>query len=47
MKQLGQKKYDFLAIMYILYVDMYTVKNVSGFPVPSRDVTYQTLPGRE
>ncbi len=22
-------------------------KNVSGFPVPSRDVTYQTLPGRE
>ncbi len=25
----------------------YTVKKVSGFPVPSRDVTYQTLPGRE
>ncbi len=22
-------------------------KKVSGFPVPSRDVTYQTLPGRE
>jgi hypothetical protein len=21
-------------------------KKVSGFPVPSRDVTYQTLPGR-
>ncbi len=25
----------------------YTVKKVSGFPVPGRDVTYQTLPGRE
>jgi hypothetical protein len=25
----------------------YTVKKFSGFPVPSRDVTYQTLPGRE
>ncbi len=25
----------------------YTVKKVSDFPVPSRDVTYQTLPGRE
>ncbi len=24
-----------------------TEKKVSGFPVPSRDVTYQTLPGRE
>jgi hypothetical protein len=24
-----------------------TVKKVSGFPVPSRDVTFQTLPGRE
>ncbi len=26
---------------------IYTVKKVSGFPVPSRDVTYQTLLGRE
>jgi hypothetical protein len=26
---------------------MYTVKKVSGFPVPSRDVAYQTLPDRE
>ncbi len=26
---------------------IYTVKKVSGFPVPRRDVTYQTLPGRE
>jgi hypothetical protein len=25
----------------------YTVKKVSDFPVPSRDVTNQTLPGRE
>ena len=25
----------------------YTVKKVSGFPAPSRDVTDQTLPGRE
>ncbi len=25
----------------------YTVKKVTGFPVPSRDVTKQTLPGRE
>jgi hypothetical protein len=23
----------------------YTVKKVNDFPVPSRDVTYQTLPG--
>jgi hypothetical protein len=26
---------------------IYTVKKVSGFPVPIRDVTYQTLPGRD
>jgi hypothetical protein len=25
----------------------YTVKKVSDFPIPSRDVTNQTLPGRE
>jgi hypothetical protein len=25
----------------------YTVKNVSHFPIPSRDVTNQTLPSRE
>jgi hypothetical protein len=25
----------------------YTVKNVIVFPVPNRDVTKQTLPGRE
>ncbi len=26
---------------------MYTVKKVSRFPVPSRDVTNQSVPGRE
>ncbi len=25
----------------------YTVKKVTGFPVPSWDVTYQTLPGQK
>ncbi len=25
----------------------YTVKKVTDFPVPSRDATYQTLPGGE
>ena len=29
------------------YTVLYTVKNISDFPVPSRDVTYQTLPDRE
>jgi hypothetical protein len=33
------------AVPNVLYE--YTVKKVSGFPVPSRDVTYQTLPCRE
>ncbi len=33
---------------YIIQLFAYTVKkNVSDFPVPSRDVTYQTLPGLE
>jgi hypothetical protein len=27
-------------------IDAYTVKKVNDFPVPSRDVTEQTLPGR-
>ncbi len=27
------------------YITLY--KKVSGFPTPSRDVTYQTFPGRE
>ncbi len=32
----------------IFYVpEAYTVKKVIGFPVPSRDVTNQSLPGRE
>ncbi len=43
-----------ICLYWRIYVCMYhlehtvcTVKKVSGFPVPSRDVTYQTLPGRE
>jgi hypothetical protein len=31
----------------VLCVRVYVVKKVNGFPFPSRDVTYQTLPGRE
>jgi hypothetical protein len=34
-------KYMFIGYRY------YTVKNVNDFPVPSRDVTHQTLPGGE
>jgi hypothetical protein len=26
---------------------LYTLKKVNDFPVPSQDVTYQTLPGQE
>jgi hypothetical protein len=29
------------------WFEHYTVKKVCGFPAPSRDVTYQTLSGRE
>ncbi len=32
---------------YIFFYWNTLSKKVSGFPVPSRDVTYQTLPGRE
>jgi hypothetical protein len=35
------------AAPHLRYASPYTVKKVSGFPVPSRDATYQTLPGRE
>ncbi len=34
-------------VVHTLLQLQYTVKKVSGFPVPSRDVTYQTLPGLE
>jgi hypothetical protein len=34
-------------IVLIYNFIIYTVKKVSHFPVPSRDVTDQTLPGRE
>ncbi len=30
-----------------LQVSLHGKKKVIGFPVPSRDVTYQTLPGQE
>jgi hypothetical protein len=30
-----------------IHLSVYTVKKVSGFSVPSQDVTDQTLPGRE
>jgi hypothetical protein len=30
-----------------LQVSLHGKKKFSGFPVPSRDVTYQTLPGQE
>jgi hypothetical protein len=33
--------------LWISDLRTYTVKKVSDFPVPSRDVTNQTLPGRE
>ncbi len=36
----------FPAIRFAMSI-RYTVKMVSDFPVPSRDDTYQTLPGRE
>jgi hypothetical protein len=32
---------------YCPFKGVHCKKKVSGFPVPSRDVTYQTLPGRE
>jgi hypothetical protein len=32
---------------YVEHVRQYTVKKVIDNPVPSRDVTYQTLPGQE
>ena len=41
-----QKRLDFLHYCTPEYWDC-TVKKVSDFPVPSRDVTNQTLPGRE
>ncbi len=34
-------------LLYTRSTSHYTVKKVSGFPVPSLDVTSQILPGRE
>jgi hypothetical protein len=38
----GIKLHELLAFSFL-----YTIKNVIVFPVPSRDVTNQTLPGWE
>jgi hypothetical protein len=35
------------ASVYMATTNLYTVKKVSDFPVPSRDVTNLILPGRE
>jgi hypothetical protein len=37
----------FLVPVLCAFVVLCTVKKVNDFPVSSRDVTYQTLPGRE
>ncbi len=38
---------DSYCICEIVRQVVYSVKNVIDFPIPSRDVTYQTLPGWE
>ncbi len=38
---------DLIRLHLLSLYDMHSKKNVIDFPVPSRDVTYQTLPGRE
>jgi hypothetical protein len=45
-KQLNRGALMFGRLMLCL-VDLYTVKKVIVFPVPSQDVTNQTLAGRE
>jgi hypothetical protein len=42
-KEEGKESYDFLPVLFANTL----LKKVSGIPVPSRDVTYQTLHGRE
>ncbi len=43
-----RKKLEDVRWNFVLYIKAeYTVKKVSELPVPSRDVTNQTLPGRE
>jgi hypothetical protein len=42
--------YIYLFLLFNIFVVMavyHTVKKDSDFPVPSWDITYQTLPGRE
>jgi hypothetical protein len=38
-KEEGEGSYDFLPVLFANTL----LKKVSGFPVPSRDVTYKTL----
>jgi hypothetical protein len=42
----GQEK-NYVSFTFLGGWRLYTVKKVSGLPVPSRDVTYQTLPDQE
>jgi hypothetical protein len=42
----GMSVYELQAVRYCVCYLTYTVKKVSEIPAPSRDVTYQTLPGR-
>jgi hypothetical protein len=47
-KHLIQKeKYDARYITYNVGPKLHCIKKVSNFPVPSRDVTNQTIPGGE
>jgi hypothetical protein len=49
-QKIEEIKYDavpYCTVLYCQLMNIITVKNVSDFPVPSRHVTNQTLPGRE
>jgi hypothetical protein len=47
--QLKGNTHDILRISHtsVERIEERTVKKVNDFPFPSRDVSYQTLPGRE
>jgi hypothetical protein len=45
-KQIGNKKKK-VSVLSVIVCLTTLKKKVSGFPVPSRDVIYQILPGRE
>jgi hypothetical protein len=44
---LGEGRLMYAGLDTLKNNSLYTVKKVSDFPVPSRDVTYLTLPGWE